>query len=190
MHNSTRGWTWLCAVEPGATHADESAHATSTCVARATTAAARRHHQPDPRMSALDAVHDLPPGVAPLEGPPPPRCWPETDAIATDGEKHGARYICLSWARGDCPLGARCGERHRLPSLDDEQRMTFAADRDIFGRAGARQALLCQTVRVCGLPAVLDTATERRSALQVLSEWGSDLVKTWHVADPLSLIHI
>lgn len=149
---------------------------------------AKRH------LSMLDDFHDLPPGIDVPEATLP-RCWPSTDACATDGEKRGETSICLDWANGRCARGVHCGSRHALPSIADENRMTFSADgllRDVFGRPrapantftplSAFDPLACQTIHVVsGVPRG-DLHVRRRIIDEALTEWGH-IVKTWFIAD-------
>ena len=146
---------------------------------------------------------DLPPGIdIGDEGDTTTRCWPETDAVATAGERSGrARWFCLPWAHGSCALGANCEQRHRLPEHADEIKLMHSADgltHDIFGRARPEERgrtsqladpFACATILVEHLP---DFGTagyamqERRRCLEAFaSEWGQ-AVKTWCLADPTS----
>ena len=123
--------------------------------------------------SALDDLHDLPPGVD-IPDATLPRCWPTIDSISTDGEKRGATEICLDWANGNCVRGIHCGARHALPSMADENRLYYSEDglRDVFGRGRASlgtptsafDPLACQIIHVkSGVPA--GTLQQRRAII-------------------------
>ena len=141
--------------------------------------------------SALDDLHDLPPGVD-IPDATLPRCWPTIDSISTDGEKRGATEICLDWANGNCVRGIHCGARHALPSMADENRLYYSEDglRDVFGRGRASlgtptsafDPLACQIIHVkSGVPA--GTLQQRRAIIdEGFAEWGQ-VVKTWFLAD-------
>jgi hypothetical protein len=146
-------------------------------------------------MACADDLYDLPPGIgadAAETTAARARCWPEVDSIETDGARRGERFICLAWARGLCTRSARCGSRHQLPTLSDEQRLLNTNEgrtTDIFGRQRGQvdertmqDPLACQTLCVRGLPPGM-SQHERRQALDGLSEWGA-IAKTWVIADP------
>lgn len=148
------------------------------------------------RMSLDD---DLPPGIdlpvrhaaQPIATPVLPRCWPEVDSQETRGSSLGNAWLCLAWARGGCPRGVECAALHRLPSLAEEQRLTFSADGvdyDVFGRPRAcalgasPTPLEASTLFVRGLN-VNWSQREVRLALERFGEWGQ-LARTWCGVEP------
>jgi len=61
------------------------------------------------------------------------RCCVSTDAGYTRPDLNGKdSYICLYFARGHCINGAECNFYHRIPTLEDDQKLDLA--HDIFGR--------------------------------------------------------
>lgn len=147
------------------------------------------------------ADEDLPPGID-LTAPQGsqtagasvlPRCWPEVDTQETAGSYRGNAWICLAWAHGRCMQGVRCTALHRLPSLAEEQRLTYSADGveyDVFGRPRAAASLLSpvprpietSTLFVSGLDTRL-SQRELRLALERFAEWGC-LTRTWCGVEP------
>jgi hypothetical protein len=87
-------------------------------------------------------------------------------------------------------MGKHCELRHALPAQADEDRLTFGAGPDLFGRArqpvsftSAFDPATCQTIHVrSGIPP--GSQIERRGYLEEgLGEWGGSIVKVWHVAN-------
>ena len=142
----------------------------------------------------MDDLFDLPPGID-VPRAALPRCWPDVDAMKTDGERRGAVEICIDWANGRCARGVHCAVRHAKPQQADENRLTFSADgvlRDIFGRPRppasaaspltAFDPLACSIIHVTsGIPEG-SQAERRRWVDEAFGEWGA-VVKTWFVAD-------